>query len=1208
MAEVLIWAPGALKQPGDLVRPTNSGVVSQTPLENGNFDAGDSGWTDTGLGSWTIDTDAPVFDGTYSGKAGFTDNPNGQQLVVTNDEVLTCVPGQIIVARAFLFGPTAVGQPSRCQFRIQWYNSSMAALAPTNLPLDPTDLAGEARVNASGLVQYACREIWLPIEVEGVAPAAAAFFEIVFIFSWGDMPFAVDGVSVDYANVEDANTLLFRAVQAAAGFTGNNEPVWPTSIGLTVVDNEVTWEAVSGTSVTWEASRILVSQCAVSSEDVEPDWPLLVNGSVPDGSIIWSLNSRRVTDEHIPTDSEVVLLAASKVYAADQDIISYSATVNPLDWSTRDDAGFIPFGLQVYGANPITAMGLYRGNIAAFNSQGCQIWQVDADPAAITFLDALPIPCTYPKSLAPVGDDLALLTNLGIRSLGVAGAQVNLSGGYFGKQVDPLVVAAIAEALAEGWTPRGLYWPAHGQYMLFFGAQAFVLTINGPAKEQRSWSRYTFPSVVDAWTILGTDLYLRSGDLVWRFDPDVYIDDSHDVESLFLGLTTAEPYDTAGWVSGTDTIALGASQDFENGTAVQIFGQPHPNVAPSIVAVGNTVVAYSTDPTESWTMGTPAAAQNWTDVAYSPTLDRWVKCSTDGAVFRSAYSDDGGATWTASATPLTPTKQWVAVCWSTLGNQYVALASSGGPTTQRIATSPDGDVWTVITHVAQDDLRDILEAPELSYTLFALANNALLRSLDGGDTWEAVAGYAFTGMGNLAWSGTRLYAAGGGDIVMYFAVDGEAPWLNSGVQNNGHGSVAVSPDNVLIASPSTLAAMVYNASATANGFALTFEIIDGRFWTDSLWSTGFEMFFAASDATDAGVPFAYSETGLAGSWGFPEPAGFGSAVWNRLREGGSILSYSTELFSTQTVTGAEGATSVTASTAVLAEEGDALIVQYSAEGPFEVVAGNTVGSTQIELDAPIENYLAAGTVLRITRDGGTDYNYLEVAIDPGETRLRLLAPLANAVESLDVFPAYTTIINSVDDSIGYAIFTIAADSTGTTLTLDYGLSAVAAALPMIVRPYQRTTVAGGQGTADVEVTDDTVFSNNADFTPAAGFPAAPVVIGDMLDVPEGELYTGVVQWPFLDMGNLAQDKELIGFDLSIDGECTVSIGYDQRFTEYFAGGPWTAPYAIDGDTMPGSETLPFSVSASSFAMRLEFSGDQAWTWFSSSITIKDLTQ
>lgn len=517
-----LWSAGALKQPGDLVRPTSSGEVVAAGPDNPAFDDGDSGWTFTGSGSHTIDTDAPVFNGTYSAKLGVTSNPNATSLFMTNNARLPVVPGQVVTLRAFVLSNIG-GDYARLNLRINWYNAAMAELAPTLLDPDATNVGGEARINGAGLSSAAANGVWVQIETSGVAPAGATSWTAAVSATWGDSNWIVDNFSWEYAGLEPPNNNLYRAVQAAAGFTGNVEPDWPTSVGLTVIDNEVTWECVPGTSVTWQAQRILVSGTD------EPLWPLTVNAQVADNTIAWSLNSRRVTDARCP-QSQIVALAASKVYAADDDIIDYSATTNPLDWSTAEDAGFIPFGLNTYGANPVAAMGLYRGNLAAFNSVGCQVWQVDEDPRAITILDALPFGCTFPKSVTPVGDDLAFLSSLGIRSLGTAGAQVNLQGGYFGMQIDPLVVAALKAATRVGQTPRGLYWPAQGQAWWFFGSQAFVLTIQGDKREERSWARYTFPWVVDAWTLMGDDLYLRAGDLVEKVDPDILYDDALPAE------------------------------------------------------------------------------------------------------------------------------------------------------------------------------------------------------------------------------------------------------------------------------------------------------------------------------------------------------------------------------------------------------------------------------------------------------------------------------------------------------------------------------------------------------------------------------------------------------------------------------------------------------------------------------------------------------
>lgn len=517
-----LWTPGTLKQPGDIVRPTSAGAVAAPGLANPNFDDGDTGWSHTGFGSWTIDTAAPVFNGTYSLKLGWTSNPNGQTLRTINNTKVTVTPGQVVTLTVYVISQVT-GDFARIMPMIRWFApDGTTELAPTILDLDPTNVAGEARINSSGLSSAAANGVWVQLQVQGVAPAGAGKATAGIDATWGDCHWTVDFVTFDYATQVAANNNLYRAVQATAGFTANVEPVWPTTIGQTIVDNEVTWECVSGNSITWQAHRILVSGSS------EPTWPVVAQGTVPDNTITWTLNPRQVTDPNVPNDSSIVLIAASKVYIGDKDIIDYSATANPLDYSTKDDAGYIGFGLQQYGANPVTAMGLYRGNLAAFNSQGCQIWQVDEDPTQITLLDAVPIPCTYEKSLAPVGDDLVFLSNLGIRSLGVAGSQINLASGGYGRVIDPLVIAAIKQAVLEGWTPRGLYWPAQGQYWLFIGAQAFVHTVTGPTKEQRSWTRYTFPWVVTDWTILGTDLCLRAGDLIVKMDPEAWLDDQHD--------------------------------------------------------------------------------------------------------------------------------------------------------------------------------------------------------------------------------------------------------------------------------------------------------------------------------------------------------------------------------------------------------------------------------------------------------------------------------------------------------------------------------------------------------------------------------------------------------------------------------------------------------------------------------------------------------
>jgi hypothetical protein len=79
------------------------------------------------------------------------------------------------------------------------------------------------------------------------------------------------------------------------------------------------------------------------------------------------------------------------------------------------------------------------------------------------------------------------------------------------------------------YDPFSLYYPGRGQYWLFFGPQAFVLTINGTGT--KSWSRYIFPQVITDWTLQGGILYMRTANnVVWQFDQGtIGVDDSASV-------------------------------------------------------------------------------------------------------------------------------------------------------------------------------------------------------------------------------------------------------------------------------------------------------------------------------------------------------------------------------------------------------------------------------------------------------------------------------------------------------------------------------------------------------------------------------------------------------------------------------------------------------------------------------------------------------
>ncbi len=312
------------------------------------------------------------------------------------------------------------------------------------------------------------------------------------------------------SNIVGSSGLIYRAVQPSLGTSGNSEPTWPTTLGVQVVDNTVTWEAVTGVRITYEASPILKSGAT------EPTWPTEIGGAVSDNTISWIAQTRQVTEA---PNSKVVAITASKVFAADEDIIRYSATVNPLDWTSENDAGYLPSGLNQYGSNFTAVLNTYRASLVSFSSSTFQNWQVDPDPANMSLLDSMEgIGSIYQQSAQPVAKDLFYLAALGVRTVGISVGSTNLVNGDAGMPIDPLIRAEISTLGLTGYTPRGLYYPSLAQYWLAFGPTVYVYSF-AELGSIGAWSYYELPWPVEGHAHLGDYLYLRSGDAVYRVDP-----------------------------------------------------------------------------------------------------------------------------------------------------------------------------------------------------------------------------------------------------------------------------------------------------------------------------------------------------------------------------------------------------------------------------------------------------------------------------------------------------------------------------------------------------------------------------------------------------------------------------------------------------------------------------------------------------------------
>lgn len=450
-----VWQPSTLYPTGSIVRSTaDLAGGAFNDVDNGGFETGTlADWTYQSVGGSVVaqvaNTNART--GLYAfywpGGAG-TGQEGGVECFATSDDAQPVTPGLSVTAKGW-FRYNTIGDIDGSQARmyLQWYGAGMTPLSTSPGSL----IKGRGNNNK-----------WVESVATDIAPSGAEFVAAAFwvVGRGGRGHVYVDDITWNYTTPTPPEGLVFKAVQPGIGTSAATEPVWPTVNGLQVTDGTVIWEALIATRITYRAVPIL------KSGTVEPTWPTTVGESVADNTISWQASTRQVVQA---PNSKVWAITASKVYAADGDIIKFSATVNPLDWTTADDAGYLPSGLNQNGSNDTAVLNIYRSALVSFSSTTFQNWQVDPDPANMSLLDVMEgIGSTWQHAAQPVAKDLFYLSQLGVRTVGISAGSTNLVNGDVGMPIDPLVRQATRVASANSVDPLAWYYPSLGQYHLAF--------------------------------------------------------------------------------------------------------------------------------------------------------------------------------------------------------------------------------------------------------------------------------------------------------------------------------------------------------------------------------------------------------------------------------------------------------------------------------------------------------------------------------------------------------------------------------------------------------------------------------------------------------------------------------------------------------------------------------------------------------------------
>ncbi|MDR1311567.1 MAG: hypothetical protein LBK01_06830 [Burkholderiaceae bacterium] len=228
--------------------------------------------------------------------------------------------------------------------------------------------------------------------------------------------------------------------------------------------------------------------------------------------------------------TKALVKAASKVFAVgvNGDVVRYCATGDCRDWSTPEDAGFLPTGLNAAGDRVANALGMYGQRMVVLSRDAAQIWVVDPDPTAMKLDDVVAnVGSSFPESLATVSGDLYFLSDYGFRSITTRQFVTSLADVDIGSPVDEMVRRAIRGRVSS---PVATFDYGGGRYLCAIGKEIFVYAVSQTSKIA-AWSRYELPIAIDAWASLDGALYIRSGDTVYRLDEEATADELFNAET-----------------------------------------------------------------------------------------------------------------------------------------------------------------------------------------------------------------------------------------------------------------------------------------------------------------------------------------------------------------------------------------------------------------------------------------------------------------------------------------------------------------------------------------------------------------------------------------------------------------------------------------------------------------------------------------------------
>jgi len=216
--------------------------------------------------------------------------------------------------------------------------------------------------------------------------------------------------------------------------------------------------------------------------------------------------------------------------------VHHSSTVfGPAVWDETiapDDAGFIS-PLEHASSDPlITGLKVHQGKLLVVYDDAIQVWKVDPDPKLNQYLTSYDGPGTKVfESFRTVIGDVFYFSLGGFRSLATQTVTGELREGDIGTTIQELTNDF---RKAVNGDVRALWSQARSQYICIFNdtdtgtSTAFVYT-HVPTFGISGWTQWELPLIAEYIVEHDENLYIRSGNTIYQFDPTYEWDDVGDV-------------------------------------------------------------------------------------------------------------------------------------------------------------------------------------------------------------------------------------------------------------------------------------------------------------------------------------------------------------------------------------------------------------------------------------------------------------------------------------------------------------------------------------------------------------------------------------------------------------------------------------------------------------------------------------------------------